>query len=684
MEPESGRRVALADLAARYGHCEVWLVADGSSLFSAFTGRMERWLDMFQMWPTRLLLTPVDAAGWGDRERRLTDFGFQIIPATPRGLARIIDHAAVGEPALDWYPSLLQSQPYSWIVQESPGSLDVARLCTELRLYLGAAGFRWLSASAVYPVIEWPLTLYLGESLTQPGSLEPTLRKLVRLPWFRRGVMPDWLRAALIRKMDKPFRRRVRDLLESLLSLPPAPAGPDNLKRTALEVVLRRERTRGIEEDEVLLAFLWGTEPTGLVQPVSALRRLLFNRGRVWLGLRPAISFLVAAALSAGTWWAMGLHPPVIPQQILANVALDVAVSQFHDPVYFAANYSPSKSGQFPMWCYDVAALVLGLPNPYSPSPTFSGGQPKVGEISQTGPAIGIVADARDALVFQRGKVVPSKLSTSSLYAVVPTTAQGAALPELPVAPSTVVGSGPALDKTTLTVRENPRDGLKYVWIPSGDFMMGCSPGDSECNPEERPAHQVTITKGFWMGQTVVTVGAYKRFAGTTGRQMPAAPDFNTGWVNENMPIVSVTWEDAQAYCGWLGGRLPTEAEWEYAARGGSTEGRYGNLDEIAWYNQNSGGQMHEVAQKRANGFGLYDMLGNVWEWVNDCYDWNYYRNSPSQDPSGPASGQLRVLRGGSWLSFPRSVRVSDRDRGLPGGRDNGLGFRCGGEVFAP
>jgi len=213
---------------------------------------------------------------------------------------------------------------------------------------------------------------------------------------------------------------------------------------------------------------------------------------------------------------------------------------------------------------------------------------------------------------------------------------------------------------------------------------MGCSPGDSECIADEKSAHPVTISRGFWMGQTPVTAGAYKRFAGATGRQMPGAPNFNNGWANENMPIVDVSWDDAAAYCGWMGGRLPTEAEWEYAARAGSTESRYGNIDDIAWYTQNSGGQTHDVAQKRANGFGLYDMLGNVWEWVNDWYDQNYYQNSTSQDPSGPTSGQLRVLRGGSWGSLSRGVRVSGRDRYSPGDRVVNGGFRCGGEVFGP
>jgi len=257
-------------------------------------------------------------------------------------------------------------------------------------------------------------------------------------------------------------------------------------------------------------------------------------------------------------------------------------------------------------------------------------------------------------------------------------------------------------------VRVNSKDGLKYVWIPPGTFTMGCSPGDKECYDFEKPPHQVAITDGYWLGQTEVTVGAYKRFAGATERQMPPEPVFqgrplSPGWADEAMPIVDVTWDDAQTYCRWVGGRLPSEAEWEYAARAGSTAAWYGDLDEIAWYADNSGRQrldsptlwrkeneanyekrlnengngVHQVAQKRANDFGLFDMLGNVWEWVFDWWDQSFYLNSPPQDPGGPTSGTEHLLRGGSWLGRPRDVRASLRNRRNPADKDFDLGFRC-------
>ena len=261
------------------------------------------------------------------------------------------------------------------------------------------------------------------------------------------------------------------------------------------------------------------------------------------------------------------------------------------------------------------------------------------------------------------------------------------------------------------TTEVNPKDGLTYVWIPPGKFQMGCSPSDSECDNNEKPAHEVTITRGFWMGQTAVTVDAWKRYVQARGKSMPAEPvrlgrALNPGWRVGQQPVVNVNWEDAAGFCAWNGGRLPTEAEWEYAGRAATDGARYGDLDEIAWYADNSGLQRldsrsifrtdranyfrrlngngdgpHPVELKRPNGWNLYDMLGNVWQWTSDWYGENYYGQRDTIDPKGPLGGDRRAMRGGSWDSYPSDVRVSYRYwQERPDRRGDWIGFRCVGE----
>jgi formylglycine-generating enzyme required for sulfatase activity len=229
----------------------------------------------------------------------------------------------------------------------------------------------------------------------------------------------------------------------------------------------------------------------------------------------------------------------------------------------------------------------------------------------------------------------------------------------------------PEETSTAMTTRINPKDGLKYTFIPSGTFQMGCSTTDTQCVSSEFPQHEITLTKGFWIGQTDVTVAAYKKFTDATGAQTPG---YQKG---DQFPIVNVSWNDGVAYCRWAGGRLPTEAEWEYAARGGNSDIRYGPLDSIGWYDLNSDKGWHEVAQKLPNAFGLYDMVGNVWQWVDSWYDKDYYKTSPKADPPGMATGQYRVMRGGSWFNGAEYSRASARNWGDPVTPNTTFGIRC-------
>ena len=218
----------------------------------------------------------------------------------------------------------------------------------------------------------------------------------------------------------------------------------------------------------------------------------------------------------------------------------------------------------------------------------------------------------------------------------------------------------------------NPADGLNYAWIPPGTFMMGCSEQDSECKDDEKPTHQVVIEKGFWMGQTEVTIAAYKKF---DPKFVPHDPT-SAG----NLPVCGVSWADAKRYCAAMGGRLPTEAEWEYAARAGSPHPYYGVISEIAWYANNSEDSPHAVGKKKPNAFGLYDMLGNVSEWVLDRYFDKYSYDSAATGPDVEqplASNALATARGGFWQNDASRLRVSHRLAQYKEGDDIPIGFRC-------
>ena len=216
---------------------------------------------------------------------------------------------------------------------------------------------------------------------------------------------------------------------------------------------------------------------------------------------------------------------------------------------------------------------------------------------------------------------------------------------------------------------------LTMVAVPGGTFTMGAtSEQGSDAFDGEKPAHSVTL-RSFYIGQTEVTQELWQAVLGNN-------PSYKKG---AKLPVERVSWDDCQEFIRKLNQmtgknfRLPTEAEWEYAARGGNRSRGYkysgsNNIGDVAWYGDKIGSSTHEVATKRANELGLYDMSGNVWEWCSDWY--GSYSSSAQTNPTGPSSGSLRVFRGGGWGDFAGFCRVSGRNRRSPGDRGNGVGLR--------
>jgi formylglycine-generating enzyme required for sulfatase activity len=242
------------------------------------------------------------------------------------------------------------------------------------------------------------------------------------------------------------------------------------------------------------------------------------------------------------------------------------------------------------------------------------------------------------------------------------------------------------------------------VFVKGGTFRMGSNDG----NPDEKPIHEVTVDS-FRMGKYEVTYGEFKKFIAETAFQTDAESagtsicnikereieKSGVHWrhdekgmprTEDHYPVLHVSWNDAVAYCNWLGTklgkkcRLATEAEWEYAARGGQLYQYAGSdsLNTVGWYWENGAKKPLPVGGKKENGFGLYDMSGNVWEWCSDWYSNNYDSNTGGTviNPTGPKKGEFHVFRGGSWLNDLKYCNVSERTRKKPNFRSNYVGFR--------
>ena len=244
----------------------------------------------------------------------------------------------------------------------------------------------------------------------------------------------------------------------------------------------------------------------------------------------------------------------------------------------------------------------------------------------------------------------------------------------------------------------SPTGSVTMVYVPAGEFLYGSTTDDKGADPDEFPQRSINLD-AFWIGQTEVTNAMYAAFLNEMGNQMEGRANWlnpfestvrieqvNGNWQPvpgyENYPVVGVTWYGSRAFCNWAGGDLPTEAQWEKAARG--TDGRiypWGNdvnCDNAEFYNC-KGRQLKPVGSKPggASPYGALDMAGNAWEWVQDWYEFGYYETMPAANPAGPAEGTVKVMRGGSFDYDEKHARAADRRNNGPSASPSDHSFRC-------
>jgi formylglycine-generating enzyme required for sulfatase activity len=626
-----GEQFYLADLRWKYRDCRLILAGDGDGLTHPFDAELAGWIRLFDAWEERAILSTVRPKDWGWLEPTLAE-KFVVVPATLAGLAELPDI----------FEELSKKTLRTWKIadagnREIPG--DKVHDIDALRDYLGIGGFQWLCACAVYPELQWDLTLYLGGLVQNKNPLKPVIPakagihfspmdksmgsetvdscfrrndrrreivteenilRLLRLPYFREGEMPNDLRWKLMREMGEPRLEAVREGIAALFEKNPPPRESFAYSAFRLNLALqdfvfspkqmgnRRNLRRTMEQvsdshiaqDYTLLRFAESVPKSGLnlILP-ERVRKIFYKNGAFVFGLKTRARF---------------------------GLALCAALLVFMVSTYYMPAEKPA----------DIAKQEI--------TTTID----EVARVSTT-----TVAD----------------LGTQTETSVTTTTADTPA---------------PSITNSL---------NMTFIYIPPGEFMMG-SPKDEPERDDDETQHRVTLTKGFYMQTTEVTQGQWKAVMG--GWFYKNNPSYFKD-CGDDCPVESVSWNDVQDFIKKLNQkegknyRLPTEAEWEYACRAGTTtayfwgdkadcsKANYGDLSN-GCKGKNPGKTM-KVSSFPPNAWGLYDMHGNVFEWCQDWY--GDYPTDSVTDPDGPDNGSDRVLRGGDWFFSSADCRSASRNR---------------------
>ncbi|KPA17783.1 Sulphatase-modifying factor domain protein, partial [Candidatus Magnetomorum sp. HK-1] len=672
-QPNS-QRYFLSDIQQQFSDCRLILIGTGDDLLDPITGEPDDIInELFEIWPDRAILTPRPVHFWGMREKKLQQ-QFIVQPSTLTGFYTLSLMLNNNIGPLDNIKAIShKSLPP---VPENLTDMDA------IKKYLGNEhSFQWLCACAMYPELHWNLTIFLGKAIHDHTIEEQDLLRLIQLPWFRNGNIPDEYRQELIAQISKDNQKIVQNIIVDLLEKIRPPKGSYAADTYHLNLAVQRWMLhpkgkkqkhdvqnaviddKRISKDFTLLRILdtMPSSPLQLIIP-KRLRRVFFSNALPLFGLKAGIRLMGAIAIAMALIFAASFPDLAnffkasnekVSQTVEIEKVLPAKLTVHVTPPDSEINFTKIKQTYYPGMELNPGSYIIQVSKlAYSPKTltlTLLSGEHTVKEVS--------------------------------------------------------------LDKTsTIKIWTEPITGMEFVWVKGGCFMMGQTQEEKEelikdvgkstyekYYQDELPRHEVCVDD-FWMGRYEVTVGQFKLFADETGYQTDAEKegsaygyDDQNNWgeqkghnwkktnfdQNESHPVVNISWNDANELVKWLttkskgNFRLPSEAEWEFACRAGTTQARYwGNSPDQACDYANVADQTAKTVFKdwtihqctdiyvytapigtfSPNAFGLHDMLGNAWEWCIDKYAKDAYskhkRNNPIYDETGAS---LRVLRGGSW-----------------------------------
>lgn len=726
--------LSLKQLAALRSDARLIVISDWAIAYQPYEhDQPQAWVGDLEKFQKRIWLSPgYDSWYWAElAKKQAKQLKIRLLPLSSNNtqdIARWLSQehnplAPAGLTETDDFPSILTETSESWLSWRPPHGVRLKRLLLELSTFLGAEGFLVLQALAVFPKPIWPLPYILGKQLFSAEnqkqkkyrlpwrrqapvagasalSQEQMLINLGRLPWSRHAYMPDYLRELLLKALTLKEHRRIRQAWQDIIvnfAIKPSenqpnviPIASTALSKMELEQFLLRQEQGNALDDAIFASILLGGK-LGLLdfKLPQVFSRFLPGAKKI-LDFRPALKAIVLTGLSIwgldSAWHTFGKQALIDYQQaaILEEnakwpVAMEYRTDRNNATQHLAiATQKALESVKFRVTSPSEKDLTDLTQNTIRYAP---GGKAAAQRVQQSlawltyGGQADLIAAAD----------LPDDLPANTIKVQLMQTYQ----PNSGFTDSFINAYEKPVPITDgKTVKTVPFSEPDMVLIKPGQFQMGSSENEPAHQTDESPQHLVNLNYAFEIGQTEVTVEQYAAFAQATERNLPDA----NNWQGKNLPVTNVSFNDALAYTRWLSQqtgknyRLPTEAEWEYAARAGTSSAYWwGNTigkNNAACDGCSSkwdGKQAAPVKSFKPNKFGLYDTAGNVWEWTADCYHQDY-KNAPTDGSAwleaerGDCS--KRVARGGSWSVNPLGLRSALRFRYVTDVAINYLGFR--------